>query len=250
MIDDEVSIGRHSRCPAHWVRVPDLRTEERSIEALLSLARTHNIDGWVVFPTRDETVAAPARHRADVLEHLRIPAPDWSVTRCAWDKRSTYSRTVELGTAVPRTSRVSTEDLQTIDADPPSAINAGDQAALPVRNRVQGLARGLAARAVATLPPGRQPDRAQRGHRPGACPGKRSRAIVLLVAWTNVSVGRLTVAEDVQRNASFHDWVKGLGRSSATLAASDDGEARFGMMRKPVSLPAASSAARYPCAGG
>ncbi len=43
--------------------------------ALLELGRSATLDGWVVFPTREETVAALSRHR-ELLQHsFRIPTP-------------------------------------------------------------------------------------------------------------------------------------------------------------------------------
>ena len=76
-----------------------------------------------MFPTREETVAALSRNRDQLLEHFRIPTPEWSVTKWAWDKRNTYRRAAELGIPVPRAWRVSTEeDLAAIDGQPPFAI--------------------------------------------------------------------------------------------------------------------------------
>lgn len=123
VIDDESSISRHSRYATGWLRVPDLRSDERTVESLLTLARTRGLEGWVVFPTREETVAAISRHRTQLLEHLRIPTPDWAVTKWAWDKRNTYRRAAELGIPAPRMWLVSSEEeLREIDGEPPYVI--------------------------------------------------------------------------------------------------------------------------------
>jgi predicted ATP-grasp superfamily ATP-dependent carboligase len=61
----------------------------------------------VVFPTREETVAACARHRAELSRLYRIPTPEWETVKWAWDKRNTYSRAEALGIPVPRTWRPS-----------------------------------------------------------------------------------------------------------------------------------------------
>ena len=58
VIDDEYSISRYSRYVTHSVRVPDLRDEQRTIEAILEVGNRLNLKGWVLYPTRDETVAA------------------------------------------------------------------------------------------------------------------------------------------------------------------------------------------------
>jgi D-aspartate ligase len=123
VVDDEHSIGRYSRYAAGSYRFRDLRTDEQIVGALLSVAERRDVEGWVVYPTREETVAALSRHRGQLLEHFRIPTPDWSVTRFAWDKRNTYSRAAELNIPTPRTWRVSSEDeLDTVDGEPPYVI--------------------------------------------------------------------------------------------------------------------------------
>ncbi len=123
VIDDERSISRHSRYTAATVGVRDLRTDEHTIEALLALARRREVGGWVVYPTREETVAALSRHREQLLEEFRIPTPPWSVTKWAWDKRNTYRRAAGLGVPTPRMWLVSgEEELSGIDGDPPFAI--------------------------------------------------------------------------------------------------------------------------------
>src|SRR5690349_12851935 len=63
VLDDERSISRHSRYTTAAVRVADLRDEQATVRALLELGAGRGLDGWVVYPTREETVAALSRHR-------------------------------------------------------------------------------------------------------------------------------------------------------------------------------------------
>ena len=58
IIDDERSIGCFSRYTTHAVRVDNLRDEQKTIAALMDVGRRLKLDGWVLYPTRDETVAA------------------------------------------------------------------------------------------------------------------------------------------------------------------------------------------------
>jgi D-aspartate ligase len=123
VLDDERSISRHSRYVSGAARVGDLRNDDTTLAALLELARRGDFEGWVLYPTREETVAALSRHRAQLLRHFRVPTPDWSVVQWAWDKRNTYARAAELDIPVPRTWLVSTEaDVAAIDGDPPYVI--------------------------------------------------------------------------------------------------------------------------------
>jgi D-aspartate ligase len=126
IIDDERSIARFSRFATYGERVPDLRDEQRAVETVLEVGCRLGLDGWVLYPTREETVAAFSRNRAMLAQHFRVPTPGWETVRWAWDKRNTYRLADELAIPTPRTwypQRL--EDLDGIDADPPFAIKPG-----------------------------------------------------------------------------------------------------------------------------
>jgi D-aspartate ligase len=117
VIDDERSIARFSRYATHSIRVKDLRDEQATVEALLEAGRRFNLKGWVLYPTRDETVAALSRRRKALSEWFRVPTPDWESIQWAWDKRNTYRMSVKLGIPAPRTWFPETaEELDEIDA--------------------------------------------------------------------------------------------------------------------------------------
>ena len=102
VIDDEHSIARFSKYTTHFVSVSDLRDERRAVEALLEMGQRLKLNGWVLFPTRDETVAAISIHRSELEQIYRVPTPPWSTVQWAWDKRQTYCKARELGIPTPR----------------------------------------------------------------------------------------------------------------------------------------------------
>ena len=104
VIDDERSIARFSRYAGASIRVANLRDERQTIESVLAAGEELGLDGWVLYPTRDETVAAFSRHRSTLSRRFRVPTPDWSVVQWAWDKRNTYAMAEKLGIPIPRTS--------------------------------------------------------------------------------------------------------------------------------------------------
>ena len=126
IVDDERSIARFSRFATYGERVPDLRDEQRAVETVLEVGSRLGLSGWVLYPTREETVAAFSRNRDLLAQHFRVPTPGWETVRWAWDKRNTYRLADELAIPAPRTwypQRL--EDLAGIDADPPFAIKPG-----------------------------------------------------------------------------------------------------------------------------
>ena len=123
VIDDEHSISRYSRYATHGLRVADLRNEQRAVKTLLDVGRDLGLQGWILFPTRDELVATLSRNRTVLAETYRVPAQEWSTIRWIWDKRNTYQKCDELGIPSPKTwSRVPLEDLDKIEAEFPLVL--------------------------------------------------------------------------------------------------------------------------------
>lgn len=103
VVDDELSVSSFSRYRSGVVRVPRLRTDEELLAALDESRRRYGLDGWILYPTRDETVASISRNRERLLESFRVPTPPWETVEVAWDKRRTYALANELGIPTPRT---------------------------------------------------------------------------------------------------------------------------------------------------
>jgi D-aspartate ligase len=103
VIDDEYSVSRFSHYATRAVRVANLRDEQQIVDAVLDVGHRLDLQGWVLYPTREEIVAAFARYRSLLLEWFRVPTPDWNTVKWAWDKRNTYRLAQRLGIPVPRT---------------------------------------------------------------------------------------------------------------------------------------------------
>ena len=123
VIDDETSIARASRYVRHVVRVRDLRSDTALLTALARVRKRLGSGRWVVYPTREETVAALAAHRDSLRPDFRVPTPGLDTIRYAWDKRLTYQLAQKLDIATPRTWFPQAEsDLAAIEADPPFVV--------------------------------------------------------------------------------------------------------------------------------
>jgi predicted ATP-grasp superfamily ATP-dependent carboligase len=94
-----------------------------TVDTLLAAGSRLQLDGWVLYPTREETVAAISQHRQELAQRFRVPTPEWEVIRWAWDKRNTYALAHQLGIPTPRTWYPKTvDDLLAIDGSPPFAV--------------------------------------------------------------------------------------------------------------------------------
>src|SRR5580692_2773931 len=68
VVDDQVSIASFSKYVTRSIRVADLRDERRTVDTVLEIGRKFGLKNWVLYPTRDETVAAFSRHRSELAE--------------------------------------------------------------------------------------------------------------------------------------------------------------------------------------
>ena len=123
IVDDQRCITSFSRYATRVVRVPNLLDERKTVDAVLEIGHRYNLRNWVLFPTRDETVAAFARYRGELADFFRVTTPDWATTQWAWDKKKTYELADQLGIPCPRTFNPRThEELVALEHRLPLAL--------------------------------------------------------------------------------------------------------------------------------
>jgi D-aspartate ligase len=123
VVDDRASIASLSRYVGRSVGVDDLLDERRTVDALLDVGRRFQLRNWVLFPTRDETVAAISRHRAELAEFFTLTTPDWNCIQWAWDKKKSYELATRLGIPCPATfNPLGVDDLPSLYPRLPLAI--------------------------------------------------------------------------------------------------------------------------------
>jgi predicted ATP-grasp superfamily ATP-dependent carboligase len=104
--------------------VSGLHDARKTVDSLLAIGKRHGLQGWVLYPTREELVAAISHHRAELSEVFRVPTAGWETVKWAWDKRNTYHLAQELGIPIPVTHYPENVDqLAKLDGlEPPFAI--------------------------------------------------------------------------------------------------------------------------------
>ena len=123
VIDDESSIARFSRFTTHSVSVPSLRDEKETVDAILEIGCRLDLKDWLIFPTRDETVAALGRYKSQLAEFFRVSTPGWNTIQWVWDKRNTYRLAAELDIPTPKTWYLrDISELDRVSGDGPYAI--------------------------------------------------------------------------------------------------------------------------------
>src|SRR5271156_2723918 len=110
VVDDQFSVSFFSRYNSRFIRVKNLRDERKTVEVVLELGRRFNLRNWILFPTRDETVLAFSRHRAELSEFFRVPTPEWETVKWAWNKKNTYELAERLNIPCPQTFCPQSED--------------------------------------------------------------------------------------------------------------------------------------------
>jgi D-aspartate ligase len=103
ILDDQYSVSQFSRYTSRTVRVKDLLDEQKTVDSILEVGQRYGLKDWVLFPTRDETVAALSRNRVRLSEFFRVTTGDWQSVKWAWDKKNTYERAAQLGIPIPGT---------------------------------------------------------------------------------------------------------------------------------------------------
>src|SRR4029077_10150908 len=155
-----IQLASYSRYTLRTLPWPNGECKAR-VEYLLELAARHKLDGWVLFPTSDETAALLAKFQAELSRRYRVSTPAWEVLRWAYDKRLTYRLAAQEKVDYPATMYPASEaDLEGGECSFPAILKPAAHAgvnrftadkAWPVANREELVARYREAREL--IPP-------------------------------------------------------------------------------------------------
>jgi len=106
ILDDHYCISRYSKYATRVIKAENLRDERKTVDAVLETGRRFDLRDWVLFPTRDETVAAFSRHREELAQFFRVTTGEWESVEWAWDKKRSYELAAMLDIPVPQTLNI------------------------------------------------------------------------------------------------------------------------------------------------
>jgi D-aspartate ligase len=97
--------------------------DDTRVEYLLELGERHQLDGWVLLPTSDESAALLAKFRSVLSHQFRVSTPAWDALRWAYDKRLTYRLAAEQQVDYPATTcPTDASELETIACTFPAIL--------------------------------------------------------------------------------------------------------------------------------
>jgi predicted ATP-grasp superfamily ATP-dependent carboligase len=103
LIDHELHIGRFSKYAHQFYHSPSIKSGDSFLIFLQKLAVKQKLQGWVIFPTDDETVYFLARNKKRLEKYFLVTTPIWDITKYTYNKKLTYKLAGELGIPIPQT---------------------------------------------------------------------------------------------------------------------------------------------------
>ena len=113
LYDNARGVGSFSRYAERSVRWPTDDDERERF--LLEHAEREGLDGWVLFPTRDDTAAFCARRRDGLAQRFTMTTPPWEILRFAHDKRLTQRLAADAGVPFPPTWEIGSDVVDAVD---------------------------------------------------------------------------------------------------------------------------------------
>lgn len=123
ILDSGVCVARFSRHVRGFFKCPPEDDEAAFVEFLLRIATEMGLNGWVLFPSTDESVRVFAQYRERLSEHYIVTTPPWDVVKFLYDKRLTFRLAIQQGVPVPETyNSGSVHELASLNLDFPVVL--------------------------------------------------------------------------------------------------------------------------------
>lgn len=96
-------VAQFSRLVTACHHSPPLEPAEEFVSFLLELAERERLDGWVLFPSTDESVKLLAQQQQRLGQRYRFTTPAWDIVRVFYDKRLTWRLATTQNVPIPWT---------------------------------------------------------------------------------------------------------------------------------------------------
>ena len=101
VVDYELGIAKFSRYVKRSVGDRRLLDENFFTGYLISLAKKHNLEGWVLYATKDEMLKIISQNLEELKKWFRVPLPGWDVVQKFYFKEKAYRLAYDLSIPIP-----------------------------------------------------------------------------------------------------------------------------------------------------
>jgi D-aspartate ligase len=102
LLDHEHCISKYSKYHVRFFKSPHPSETDNYVDFLIQLAKKKGMQGWIIFPTDDQTVYLLSRYKEILKNYYRIPTPCWEVIRNVYIKKETYKIAEKNGILIPK----------------------------------------------------------------------------------------------------------------------------------------------------
>ncbi len=102
VIDYEFGIAKFSRYVKRSVSDSRLLDQKFFTEYLVNLAKEHNLQGWVLYATKDEMLKIISQNLVELKKWFRVPLPGWEVVQKFYFKEQACDIANKLAIPIPR----------------------------------------------------------------------------------------------------------------------------------------------------
>ena len=102
LVDYELSISKFSRYVHRKTADSKLLNENYFTDYLIRLAKTYNLEGWVLYATKDEMLKIISMNIDVLKKWFRVPLPGWDVVQKFYFKEKAYDLAESLSIPIPK----------------------------------------------------------------------------------------------------------------------------------------------------
>ena len=102
VVDYELSIAKFSRYVKQSARNYNMLEENVFTGYLIELAKKHNLEGWILFPTKDEMLKIISQNIEELKKWFIVPLPGWDVVQKFYFKEKAYDIAEKLAIPIPK----------------------------------------------------------------------------------------------------------------------------------------------------
>ena len=104
IVSDQVHcVSQFSRAVRRFLQAPPYHPRQAYVRWLCKVAEQYGLEGWVVYPSDDESVCILSQHHPELARFYRLATPPWEISSWFMDKRRTWALAQQVRVPMPQT---------------------------------------------------------------------------------------------------------------------------------------------------